>query len=44
MVQDEMPVPDHPEVVIFAAYTGPPKYPARVSALAEMVGTVWIRE
>ena len=37
IVPEEAPLPEHPEVVVFAAYSGPPKYPVRVSVLSEMV-------
>ena len=37
MLQEDMPIPEHPEVVVFASYCGPPKYPVRISVLGEMV-------
>ena len=37
MLMDDSMVPDHPEVVVFASYSGPPKYPVRISVLGEMV-------
>ena len=37
MIQDESPIPEHPEIVVFASYSGPPKYPVRISVLGEMV-------
>lgn len=37
IVPEEAPLPEHPEVVVFASYSGPPKYPVRVSVLSEMV-------
>lgn len=37
MIQDEQPLPEHPEIVVFAAFSGPPKYPVRISVLGEMV-------
>ena len=37
MIQDEQPLPEHPEIIVFASYSGPPKYPVRVSVLGEMV-------
>lgn len=39
MVQEEQAIPENPEVMVFASYSGPPKYPMRVSILREMVGT-----
>jgi len=36
-VQDELPIPDHPEYMVFATYLGPLKYPIKVSALSDMV-------
>lgn len=40
LLQEDQPLPEHPEVVVFAAYSGPPKYPVRISALKEMVGVL----
>ena len=37
MIQDEQPLPEHPEIVVFASFSGPPKYPVRISVLGEMV-------
>ena len=37
MISEESAVPDKPEIAVFAAYSGPPKYPVRVSLLGEMV-------
>ena len=37
IVQEETPVPENPEIVVFAAYSSPPKYPVRISLLGEMV-------
>ena len=34
---DETPIPEHPEVVIFASYRSTPKYPVKVSVLGENV-------
>ena len=42
MLQEDMPVPEHPEVVVFASYSGPPKYPVRISVLGEMVGVCMV--
>lgn len=33
---DEFPVPENPEVVVFATYWSTPKYPVKVSVLGEM--------
>lgn len=33
---DELPVPENPEVVVFATYWSTPKYPVKVSVLGEM--------
>ncbi|XP_048766494.2 androglobin-like isoform X7 [Ostrea edulis] len=33
---DDIPVPDNPEVVVFATYWSTPKYPVKVSVLGEM--------
>ena len=40
IVQDELPIPDHPEYMVFASYVGPLKYPIKVSALSDMVSVV----
>ena len=37
LVADEGATSTGPEIVVFAAFNHPPKYPVRVSALAEMV-------
>ena len=37
MVIDEGSTHTGPEIVVFAAFSHPPKYPVRVSALTEMV-------
>ena len=37
IVPEEVPLPEHPELVVFASYSGPPKFPVRVSVLADMV-------
>ena len=42
MVQEEQPLPEHPEVMVFASYSGPPKFPMRVSVLREMVCPLFI--
>ena len=39
-MQEEQVIPEHPEVMVFASYSGPPKYPMRVTILREMVSTV----
>lgn len=36
MMQEDIPLPEHPEIMVFAAYSGPPKYPVRISVLGEM--------
>ena len=38
-MQEEQVIPEHPEVMVFASYSGPPKYPMRVTILREMVST-----
>ena len=40
MVQDDSSTSQNPEIVVFASFSHPPKYPVRVSALAEMVNIV----
>ena len=40
MILEDVQIPDHPEIVVFAAYSGPPKYPMRVSLLGEMVSGI----
>ena len=40
IVQDELPIPDHPEYMVFVSYIGPLKYPVQVSALTDMVCAV----
>ena len=37
---DETPIPEHPEVVIFASYRSTPKYPVKVSVLGENVSKI----
>ena len=37
---DETPIPEHPEVVIFASYRSTPKYPVKVSVLGENVSQI----
>ena len=34
---DETPIPEHPEVIVFASYRNAPKYPCKVSMLGESV-------
>ncbi|KAL3881172.1 hypothetical protein ACJMK2_027629 [Sinanodonta woodiana] len=35
MSMDETPLPEHPEVVVFATYWSPPKYPAKISVMGD---------
>lgn len=39
---DDSPKPKHPEIIVFASYSGPPKYPLRVSLLGEMVSSALV--
>ena len=36
---DEVAVPEHPEMAVFASFTNVAKYPPRISALGEMADT-----
>ena len=37
---DEAPIPENPEVVIFASYKSSPKHPCKISILGENVSDV----
>ena len=37
---DEAPIPENPEVVIFASYKSSPKHPCKISILGENVSEV----
>ena len=39
VLADEPAIPEHPEVMVCAAYCGPPTYPVRISVLREMVSS-----